>query len=275
MKALLWALLLGLWYLPVVLAGSACEEQSLSPEAVAGASRLGVALYQTLEAQGASLAVVGRVGSDLSEQGLVFSHAGLAVREAGHWTVVHLLNHCGSDRSALYDEGLVNFFLDHPHAYQAAVAFVSPETVAALHAALAGGQLAGQLHEPRYNTIAHPRSQAFQNSNQWLLEFTVAAVEGIPGDRQAVQAHLGAFQPDIVRVSLGKRVGAGLFRANVDFMDHPFADRVRGEYQVVTVRALIRWLLQTGRLTQLQVLELGRPSLRFEGAGLAAGVEGL
>jgi hypothetical protein len=41
--------------------------------------------------------LIGRVGSDLSEHGLRYSHAGYAWRDnpKGRWLVTHLLNRCG------------------------------------------------------------------------------------------------------------------------------------------------------------------------------------
>jgi hypothetical protein len=34
----------------------------------------------------------------------------------------------------------------------------------------------------------------------------------------------------------------GLFSANTDFTDHPVATRLSGDYPVVTVRSILRWL---------------------------------
>ena len=258
------------------LAGSACEERPLTPRALAEASRLGVALYRVLEDSGANLAILGRAGANLGDHGLAFSHAGLAVREQGRWSVVHLLNRCASERSALYDEGLVNFFLDTPHRYEVVVGLPTAELTASLRRALAAG-LARRLHEPRYNMIAHPRSLEFQNSNQWLLELMVAALAGGLDSRAAVQAHplMGSFQPDIIHVGLGERIGGGLFRANITFLDHPFADRARGEYRTVTVRSVFRWLARTGGVTKLLRLDAYHPPRVFSSAGLAAAVENL
>lgn len=271
--SLLW---LSLW-LPPALAGSACEERPLTPTALAEASRLGVALYRALEENGADLAYIARAGADLSAHGLVYSHAALAIREAGRWRVVHLLNRCGSDRSALYDEGLVNFFLDSPHRYETVAALTDAATAASLRGMLVEGRLTRRLHQPRYNMIAHPRSLDFQNSNQWLLELSVAALAGGLDERAAVHTHplMAGFQPDVVKIGLGSRIGAGLFRANTTFLDHPFGDRVRGEYQTVTVRSLFRWLVDSGRVERLLMLDARGPARVFSGASMAAVVVGL
>lgn len=265
-----WFVLL-LW-LPAAFAGTACTEQPLTPTAVAQASRTGVSLFQTLEQSGAQVVIIGRVGADLSAYGLHFSHAGLAVRDyrKGRWTVVHLLNRCGTDQSALYDEGLINFFLDDPISYDALIAVPTPAVQQALLVALRGS-LAERLHESRYNMIAYPQSQDFQNSNQWLLEFIAAALSGgTISSRAAVhqQPLWQQLQPDVINVDLGSRIGAGLFKANITFTDHPFADRVKGEYQIVSVRALVRWLRDTAMLERLVWLMPQRPGQSYSGAAL-------
>lgn len=267
-----WSLVLLLVWLPAAVAGTACTQQALTPTALAQASRMGVALFQALEQSGAQAALIGRVGADLSAYGLRFSHAGLVVRDhaKGRWTVVHLLNRCGSDQSALYDEGLVNFFLDDPVSYEAVIALPPPAAQQALLTALRAG-LAERLHQPRYNMIAYPYSLDFQNSNQWLLEFVAAALSGNNvSSRAAVQQQsLQQFQPDVIAIDLGSRIGAGLFKATITFTDHPFADRVKGEYKIVSVRALLRWLHTTAHLDRLLWLAPQQPAQSFTGATLA------
>ena len=107
----------------------------------------------------------------------------------GRWTVIHLLNRCRTDHSSLYDEGLINFFLDDPLLYEAVIAVPSPDAQQALLKALRSS-LVWRLHQPRYNTIARPQSPDFQNSNQWLLELTVAALaRGAVNSRSEAQQH--------------------------------------------------------------------------------------
>lgn len=86
----------------------------MPPHKVADAARTALLAAQQLDEVDAPVALIARVGTDLSKQGTVYSHAGFAVRDhaEGRWTVVHLLNECGSDRSGLYAQGLVNFFAD-------------------------------------------------------------------------------------------------------------------------------------------------------------------
>ena len=131
--ALLGVVLLAL-LIPAAPAGTACILKPLQPDALANAARLGVKVFEALEQSAAQVAIVGRVGTDLSKYGLRFSHLGFAVRDhrQGRWTLVHLLNRCGTAESSLYDEGLINFFLDNPFAYEAVIATPKPELQEAL-----------------------------------------------------------------------------------------------------------------------------------------------
>ena len=106
-----------------VSAGSACTEQWLAVERFQDADALARLLHDALSRDVAEVAIVARVGSDLSRHGLRFSHAAFALRDSpgGSWRVVHLLNHCGQATGALYREGLINFFLDDPFEYAALV----------------------------------------------------------------------------------------------------------------------------------------------------------
>ena len=140
-------------------AGTACTQKPLTPEGLAKASRLGVKLFSTLDSNNAEVVMIGRVGADLSNYGLRFSHLGFALRNdpKGQWTVIHLLNRCGTDSSSLYDEGLITFFLDDPFAYEVIVAVPNPELQRALVKVLRSGTV-WRLHQAHYNTIAHPQS---------------------------------------------------------------------------------------------------------------------
>src|SRR5688572_19591228 len=106
-----------------VYAGRECVEKPLGPEAVRKGLRLAAQVREQLDRSDARIALVGRVGSDLSRHGLRYSHAGLIQRDhpAGRWIVVHALNACGTTGSALFEEGLGNFFFDDPFLYEAIV----------------------------------------------------------------------------------------------------------------------------------------------------------
>jgi len=184
--------------------------------------------------------------------------------------VIHLLNRCGTEVSGLYDEGLINFFLDDPFAYEALIAVPNPGAQQDLLRALRS-PLVWRLHQSRYNTIAHPQSPDFQNSNQWLLELLVAArTKGAVNHRSEAQRHplMQSYQPETIRIDRLTRIGGGLFKANLTFTDHPLADRLKGEYQTVTVRSVIRFLQRSGWLERIQFVDLRNAASAFAGADI-------
>lgn len=95
-------------------AGTTCTITTATPRAIAAAAATAREVAAALDARDRPVALVARVGTDLSKYGLRYSHVGFALRDHpdGRWTVVHELNACGTARSALYAQGLVNFFLD-------------------------------------------------------------------------------------------------------------------------------------------------------------------
>ena len=55
-----------------------------------------------------------------------------------------------------------------------------------------------------------------------------------------------------------RRIAGGLFAANVDFTDHPVGARLAGEYPVVTVRSILRWLDASGMAVETMEWRRGR-----------------
>src|SRR5688572_8486203 len=108
MTCKLIAFLSALLFAASAAAGQSCEPRQLKPTEIRAGIELANKVRLHLDAQGAQAAVVARVGRDLSEYGLRYSHVGLAMREGegGRWKVLHLLNHCGTAASALYEQGL-------------------------------------------------------------------------------------------------------------------------------------------------------------------------
>ena len=76
------------------------------------------------------------------------------------------------------------------------------------------------------------------------------------------------YQPDVIAIDRLSRLGGGLFKANLTFTDHPLADRLKGEYRIVSVRSVIRFLHQTGMLERLQWLDLQTAPKNFTGDDL-------
>ena len=135
-------------------AGQACEEKQASVQSFVSGMKLAENTLAALEASGAEVALIARVGQDLSRQGLRYSHMAYVWRDhpKGRWLVVHELNQCGTAQSALYDEGLANFFFD-VFAHEASILIPSPQSQAKIAAMLASPAARG-LHAARYNMLA-------------------------------------------------------------------------------------------------------------------------
>jgi hypothetical protein len=236
---------------PAALAGTTCVEQAPSAQSIAQAAASALRVRDVLEAEDAPVAVLARAGTDLSKYGLHYSHAAFVVRDhpAGRWTVVHLLNDCGTDRSALYAQGLVNYFADQLVTQDARIAWLPREVADRLARDLTGANVRA-LHDRDYNVIARHDSKRTQNSTAWVLEMLAVAhaPPGVAVDRARAQAIARGtgHEPDRIHIAYSKRVLGGLFSANTDFTDHPVATRLSGDYPVVTVRSILRWLAANG-----------------------------
>ncbi|HEX7803298.1 MAG TPA: DUF2145 domain-containing protein [Pseudoxanthomonas sp.] len=234
----------------IAVAGTQCEIKPATPQKLADATVTAMRVVEALEQADAPVALVARVGTDLSKQGLVYSHVGFALRDHsdGRWTMLHLLNECGTARSALHAQGLVNFFADDLVNQDARIVWLQPDLARRLADHLRGLPR-NALHEQAYNLIARPGSGQYQNSTAWVLE-TLAAVAATPElqDRHAAYAwaHRDGFVPDTIHIAYTKRVLGGLFGVNTIFTDHSVGTRLSGDYPVVTVRAILRYLHERG-----------------------------
>jgi hypothetical protein len=233
-------------------AGRPCED---TPARVADVER-GMALATTtaarLDASGAQVVVLARAGQDLSRYGLAWSHLGFAYREGdgpkSYWRVVHELNHCGSDRAALYRQGLAEFFLDQPVRYEAAYVTLSADAQARLLPLLRDNARVDDWHEPRYNMVAYPWSTRYQQSNQWALETMAGAMDAGATDRRRAQAwlQLRGYAPTTLRIDPLTRLGGRLTRANIAFDDHPNHQRFTDRIDTVTADSVLAWLERSG-----------------------------
>ena len=237
-------------------AGQTCEEQPLTPEMLRRAFDLALETRQALDESGAKVVILARAGQDLSKWGLSWSHAGLVVRDhpAGRWIVVHELNDCGTAESAVYDEGLANFFADFPIRWEGLIVTPTPEVQEALLRALASG-MATRLHEKSYNMVAYPFSSRYQNSNQWVLEVIAAALGGpAVGNRVQAQQWLRAngYVPTSLDIPALTRLGGRVFRANIAFDDHPPAQRWADRIDTATVESIVTFM-ERGRAVKKTV----------------------
>jgi hypothetical protein len=234
-------------------AGRTCEAQAPQARNVERAMVLAQHTAARLDATGAQVVVLARVGQDLSEYRLRWSHLGLAYREGpagkpGVWRVAHKLNQCGTASSALYRQGLGEFFLDDLFDYQAGVVVLRPDVQARLLPVLRDNERLRQLHTPRYSMVAYPWSQAYQQSNQWALETLAMAMDEQASTRPRAQAwlQLQGYQPTPLRISAFKRLGARMTAANVAFDDHPNEKRYSDRIETVTVDSVFAWLSRSG-----------------------------
>jgi hypothetical protein len=227
-------------------AGRVCEAKKTSATNFIAGMNLAEKTRTTLDASKAQVALIARVGQDLSKHGLRYSHLAYVWRDhpAGRWIVVHELNQCGTARSALFAQGLANFFLDDLYAYEAQLIIPTPQSQARIAAMLASNTPL-QLHHARYNMLAYPFSTDYQNSNQWVLETYAATSSGLGlTNREQMQAWLrmAGYRPMTIHVAAGQRLGARLFSANISFDDHPFGRRAAGQIDTVTVESVTRFV---------------------------------
>ncbi|MBC7994610.1 MAG: DUF2145 domain-containing protein [Rhizobacter sp.] len=237
-------------------AGRSCEPKPPEARNVARAMVLAEHTARMLDASGAQVVVLARAGQDLSAYGLRYSHLGLAYRDGDRWRVAHKLNQCGSAVASIYRQGLGEFFLDDLHDYQAGVVILRPDVQAALRPALQDNQRLAQLHTPRYNMVAYPWAQSYQQSNQWAIETLAMAVDANATTRGRAQAwlQLQGYQPSTLYISAFKRLGARITAANVAFDDHPNDKRFSDRIETVTVDSVFAWLNRSGLGGPVQVV---------------------
>jgi hypothetical protein len=249
-------------------AGQACVEKPLAAADVRAGLTQALDVRDALDREHAQVALVARVGRDLSRYGLRYSHVAFAWRghPRGDWTMVEALNQCGTATSALYDDGLANFFLDDMFAYQAKIVIPSPEVQKRIADVLVARH-GGRFHEPHYNLVAYPFATRYQNSNQWLLETLADALAERPiGTRSEAQAWLLAsgFRPSTLHVPAIERLGAQIFRVNVAFDDQPIDRRIAGNIDVVSAEPVLDFVLRVDPGAVAREIEVERraPEMR-------------
>ncbi len=232
-----------------VRAGQDCGERAApTPQALARGLQLGERVRDQLESSGASMALVARVGLNLSEFNQRYTHMGVALRDQvrNRWLVVHLFNPCGKAQSEILTQPLERFYEVDLFEYEALLVVPSQARQALLRNAFLNPAKSRVLHTPAYNMIAHPFDTRFQNSNQWILEMLVMGLDdqGSISSRSLAQSWLKtqAYEPGTIRVSNIRRTGARLFSPHVSFADHTQEEYESQRYLVVTVDSIVRLL---------------------------------
>ena len=119
-------------FAPLAHAGRSCENKEPTADAVSRSMLLAEHTAKQLDQSGAQVVALARVGQNLSQYGIRYSHFGFAYRDGTKWRVVHKLNQCGTANGSLYRHGLGEFFLDDLYEYESAVVVPSPEVQARL-----------------------------------------------------------------------------------------------------------------------------------------------
>ena len=250
------------------MAGGGCTAAPISGEELARRAEWAVQIYHELDRANPELALIARVGSDVSEYGLRYSHVGFVWRDhpKGRWGLVHLLNTCGRDIGHIYDQGLLNFLLDDPFALDVLVLELDPRLQRAIIARIEAGD-ARRFYHRAYSTVANPFSTKYQNSNQWLLEILAAAQGDLDGmsitqrhEAQALYQRLG-YRGSVIQLSPFKQMMATMARSNIFFDDHPEAARHRGQFETITVKSIWRYAESNDLVTRKTELIYPHPEL--------------
>jgi hypothetical protein len=239
---------------PVAHAGRSCEARKTTPQTVERAMTLAEKTLASLNASGDKVVVLARAGQDL-KYGVRYSHLGLAYQlpdgQGGMtWRVVHKLNTCGTSESAIYRQGLGEFFLDDLWRFEAAWLAPSPEMQARLLVLLQGQGRLTTLHHQPYSIVSYAWGTKYQQSNQWAIETMAAAMEPGINVRQQAQAWLKfkGYEPTTLKLGPLTRLGGRMTAANVAFDDHPGEKRFSDRIETVTVDSVFAWL-QRARMT--------------------------
>ncbi|GGP19032.1 DUF2145 domain-containing protein [Silvimonas iriomotensis] len=229
------------------LAGQTCSDKPVDGTVLRNALETGLQLSNVLDELQPRVALIGRVGQDLSAYGLRYSHLGFVSRSAPDqpWRVTHLLNDCGTATSGLWHEGLGNFFLDDMFSFDSLIMVPDEKTQQAVWALINNPGSMNRMHDPSYSVVAYPFSTAHQNSNQWPLELIAEAVGGDRiNTRDRAQAWLKAngYQPGTLEIGMFKRLGGRMFKANIAFDGQPGDRRAAGLIDVVTVESIRQFM---------------------------------
>ena len=229
-------------------AGQTCEQKAPDTQAISRGLGLASRVEQHLKGSGADVVVIARVGQDLREYGQRYSHLGFAYRDGDVWRVVHKLNECGTDTSAIFRQGLGEFFLDDPFDYEAGIVVPKPEVQAHLLAVLRDNGRLSRLHTPDYSMLAYVWSKKYQQSNQWALETLAMAEDADANSRDRAQSwlNLKGYKPATIHLSTFQRLGARVTQANIAFDDHPDKYRYSGRIYTVTADSVFLWLERSG-----------------------------
>ncbi|MEO5671479.1 MAG: DUF2145 domain-containing protein, partial [Ramlibacter sp.] len=235
-------------------AGRSCEAKKPGTRTIEQGLQLAEKTAAALDASGAGVVVLARAGQDLSKYGVRYSHLGFAYRQPNAdgtgsiWRVVHKLNQCGTADSAVYRQGLGEFFLDDLWRYEAAWVVPSRDLQERLMPLLKDNTRIAALHHRPYSIVSYAWGQRYQQSNQWAIETLAGAMEQGTPTRDRAQSWLrsSGYEPTTLKLGPLTRLGARASSANVAFDDHPDAKRFSDRIETVTVDSVFAWLQRSG-----------------------------
>jgi hypothetical protein len=204
--------------------------------------RFAAVVRSTLEASGASLALVSRAGLDLARFGMRYSHAGVSLRASPNapWSVRQLYYDCETRRPRLFDEGLAGFVVGagDPSTGWFAALLLPAGAQDALERAARDDRLALRLLAGSYSANAHAFGLRYQNCNQWVAELLGVAWGGLGGAgddlRGAAQRWLtdSGYAPARFEVRNPLLIGAAAALPWLHLDDHPGEDVAAGVFRV-------------------------------------------
>lgn len=219
---------------------------------------------QELERSGGKVALISRAGTDLSRFGLLYSHAGVALRDDadGAWAVRQLYYACDDARPHLFDQGISGFALgaDAPSSGHVSLLFLPDDDGARLEGAARDKGLALALLAGKYSANAYAFGTDYQNCNQWVAELLAGAWGGISGHgagqggqaREQAQDWLRAqgYVAGPVKVPGHLLMFAGQFVPLVHVNDHPVDDLHALALQVSVPASIEAFVRQRAPQTQ-------------------------
>lgn len=204
-----------------------------------------------LERSGSGVALVARAGLDLSRFGLLYSHAGIALKDnpGSPWAVRQLYYACDESRPRLFDQGIAGFALgaEAPTRGHMSLVFLPEADAAPLERAALDKPLALSLLAGRYSANAYAFGTRYQNCNGWVAELLASAWGGLgieKGDggaaREQAQRWLRAagYTAGPVKIPSHAMMFAGQFVPLVHVNDHPLEDIHALALQVSTPAAI-------------------------------------
>lgn len=214
---------------------------------------------EELERSGQGVALIARAGVDLERFGLLYSHAGVALRDnpGSRWGVRQLYYACEESRPRLFDQGISGFALgaEAPSHGHVSLLFLPDEQGAQLERAALDKPLALALLAGRYSANAYAFGTRYQNCNGWVAELLAGAWGGASSRTQA-QAWLRArdYAAGPVRIPSHLLMFAGQFVPLVHLNDHPIEDIHALALQVNVPDAIERFVRR--QLPQARHVEL-------------------